>query len=201
MSTVVFAILVLVSSLYRPVVENLGCPGPFDSEHLESPTAHVLLLGTEADAREVIEDPHNRKSRYGHLASSNPRTSTGLRCPLSARRGSVALAAGCFEMHASLSTPPSSSGALLTRRCAWNKSQKGTPPGAPAHRHLCAGSRFPRLSLSGIALGASLPRRSTWQRRPRLTPGPVPARRGSGGGPRRRASNRRRRCRPRRRSR
>jgi hypothetical protein len=26
MSTVVFAILVLVSSPYRPVVENLGCP-------------------------------------------------------------------------------------------------------------------------------------------------------------------------------
>jgi hypothetical protein len=64
MSTVVFAILVLVSSLYRPVVENLGFPGPSDSEHLESPTAHVLLLGTEADAREVVEDPHYRQGRY-----------------------------------------------------------------------------------------------------------------------------------------
>jgi hypothetical protein len=34
------------------------------SSCLEIPTVHMLILCMEADAKEVVEDPHHRQSRY-----------------------------------------------------------------------------------------------------------------------------------------
>ena len=60
------SVMVAQEGIVAPVMvagwsEALGA----QSTKVKIPAVHMLLRGTQADAKEIIEDPHHRQSRYG----------------------------------------------------------------------------------------------------------------------------------------